>query len=250
MNLLNHITDPYERQARIYPAVLLIAPVIVTVTAFLSARLSALESCAAIAVGCGGAFLLSQLARDAGKKREKVLFEKWTGLPSVAIFRHRDLRLDAITKARYHKKLASLVKGAKAPSSEQEQADPAEADKVYAAWSMYLRTHTRDVEKYPLVFKENVNYGYRRNVWGLRSIGIVLSALCCIGSIGRCYATYGATGQLGVEMVGAMGFDLLLLLLWVFRFSPGWVRIAADAYAERLSEAVDGMTGGTSLEKK
>src|SRR5437660_5339575 len=128
MNPLNLITDGYDRKARHYPALLLLAPVLVTVIAIASAKLSALQSLGATIVGCGGAFLLSQLARDAGKNGEKKLFEKWAGLPSVAIFRHRDLRLDAITKARYHKKLVTVVKGAKAHSVEREEADSAVAD--------------------------------------------------------------------------------------------------------------------------
>src|SRR5713101_427338 len=116
-----------------------------------SAKLSSLESISAAIVGCGGAFLLSQLARDAGKKGEKALFAKWGGLPSVAIFRHSDSRLDSITKARYHKKLSALVPGVKAPSAEEERADPAAAEQVYTAWSMYLRVNTRDTKKYLLL---------------------------------------------------------------------------------------------------
>ena len=82
------------------------------------------------------------------------------------------IRIDPITKARYHKRLADLVKGAKAPSANDEQEDPVAADGVYSAWSTYLRVNTRDTKKYSLLLQENINYGYRRNVWGLRPIGI------------------------------------------------------------------------------
>jgi hypothetical protein len=109
-DLINLVTDGYDRKARFYPALLLVAPVIVVGVAMLSVKLSALESFGALLVGFGDAFLLTQLARDAGKKGEKELFAKWGGMPSVSIFRHRDTRLDGITKARYHKKLAGLVK--------------------------------------------------------------------------------------------------------------------------------------------
>jgi hypothetical protein len=165
MNFTKLVTDGYDRKARLYPALLLIAPIIATGVAMLSARLSPLQSLGATAVGCGGAFLLTQLARDAGRNGEKMLFKKWGGLPSVAILRHRDAWLDSITKARYHKKLAALVKEAEAPTVEEENADPAEADKVYSAWSNYLRVNTRDTKKLSLLFQENINYGYRRNVW-------------------------------------------------------------------------------------
>lgn len=154
---------------------MLIAPIVITVVGIASTKLSALESLGTALAGCGGAFLLTQLARDAGKKREKQFFVAWGGIPSVTIFRHRDTRIDAITKSRYHRQLAALVKGAKGPSPEEEQTDPAMADQVYSAWSSYLRVHTRDTKKYSLLFQENISYGYRRNLCGLRPLGITVS---------------------------------------------------------------------------
>src|SRR5271170_428316 len=174
MNPINLITDGYERKARLYPGLLLVAPVVITLVGVASAKLSTLESLGTVAAGCGGAFLLTQLARDAGKRCEKDLFEAWGGMPSIAVFRHRDSLIDVLTKARYHGCLVALVKGAKAPTPEEEAADPAGADQVYSAWSSYLRVHTRDTKKYPLLFQENVSYGYRRNVCGLRPLGIVV----------------------------------------------------------------------------
>jgi hypothetical protein len=243
MNPFNLISDGYERKARLYPALIVMAPVLVTVIAIVSEKLSAVQSLGATVAGCGGAFLLSQLARDAGKNGEKALFERWAGLPSVAIFRHRDTRLDAITKARYHKKLVTLVKGTKAPTVEGEEADPVGADQVYTAWSTYLRVSTRDTKKYPLLFQELVNYGYRRNVWGLRTVGIVVSGLSCVVAAGRFYQLYRAAGEIGQEIAGAFAFAFVFLLLWIFRFSSDWVRITADAYAERLAETVDTVAG-------
>ena len=79
MSALKLITDGYDRKARLYPALVCLAPIVVTGMAIVSLKLSALQSLAATLVGCGGAFLLSQLARDAGKKGEPALFERWAG---------------------------------------------------------------------------------------------------------------------------------------------------------------------------
>jgi hypothetical protein len=239
MTPINIITDGYERKARLYPALLLIAPVVGTAVAMLTAKLTGLQSLAVGAVGCGGAFLLTQLARDSGKKHEASLFAKWGGLPSIAIFRHRDTRLDAITKARYHKKLAGLVKEAKAPTPEQEQADPAAADAIYAAWSTYLRVNTHNTKTFALLFQENVAYGYRRNVWGLRSLGIVVSFLSVVACGVRLYLVHSSTGKIDEALGGAAAFAGIMLLLWIFRFNGDWVRVPADAYAERLAECAE-----------
>ena len=239
MTPINIITDGYERKARLYPALLLIAPVVGTAVAILTAKFTVLQSLATGVVGCAGAFLLTQLARDSGKKHEASLFAKWGGLPSIAIFRYRDTRLDAITKARYHKKLAGLVKEAKAPTPEQEQADPAAADTVYAAWSNYLRGNTRDTKKFALLFQENVAYGYRRNVWGLRALGITASLLSVSACAIRLFWLHSSTGNIDEALGGAGAFAAIILLLWLFRFNGAWVRVPADAYAERLAECAE-----------
>lgn len=243
------ITDSYDRKARLYPALLLVAPVSIAVVGVGLASLSILKSLGTVTAGCGGAFLLAQLARDAGKKLEVRLFERWNGLPSVAILRHRDARIDAITKDRYHKHLSTLVKGTKPPTPKEEGADPTKADQVYTAWSSYLRVHTRDTKKYPLVFQENVSYGYRRNVCGLRHLGIGLSTLSLASGTGWLYRMHAITGTVGVESIASLICVFVFLLLWIFRFTPDWVRIPADAYAQRLVETVDSLKGAPSSSK-
>lgn len=250
MKSLNLITDGYDRKARLYPALLLLTPIVVTIIALWPATFSTLKAISATVVGCGGAFFLSQLARDAGKQREKTLFQEWGGLPSVAVFRHRDSRFDSITKARFHKKLASLVKGAKAPSASQEQTDPTGADLAYSAWSTYLRVNTRDTKKYPLVFRELVNYGFRRNLWGMRKIGITASAGAFLITSALCAERYRATTGINEELAGAATLALIFLLLWIFRFTGDWVRVPADAYAERLAEAADTIGGPANSPRK
>jgi hypothetical protein len=236
---LEQLTDSYDRKARLYPCLLLIAPAIAVIVAAVSAKYSALQAIAAGAVSCGGAFLLTQLARDAGKNLEAGLLEEWGGLPSIAIFRHSDARFDTITKARYHRAMASLVKQTKPPTHDQEREDARAADGVYAAWSNYLRTHTRDQKRFALLFKENINYGYRRNVVGLRPFGILLSALALGVAATRVASIYRRTGEVDQIMLGAGVFSLVLLTLWIFRFTRSWVRMPADAYAYRLIETID-----------
>jgi hypothetical protein len=236
---LGFISDRYGRSARLYPALLVMAPAVLCVFSISSIQMTVLKSLGGVAAACGGVFLLAQLARDPGKNGEKQLFERWGGMPSVSILRHRDSRIDSITKARYHSKLSTLVKGTKPFTAEEELANATEADQVYAAWSTYLRTNTRDASKYPLIFDELVNYGYRRNTWGLRPFGIGISSLCCIGTAGWALFKYWSTGRVDLATVAAFGGALIFLLLWTYRFSDPWVRLAADAYAERLIESTD-----------
>ena len=234
------VTNKYERKARLYPALLLISPLVAVGAAliFLN-KLAGFQSVLAVVVACGGAFLLTHLARDAGKKKEKNLFALWGGTPSIAIFRHRDEQLDPITKKRYHEQLSILVEGAKAPSVGDEERNPEGADNVYAAWSNFLRVNTRDQKTFNLLFQENINYGYRRNIWGLRAIGISLTVVAFLGSVARTCVVYRASSHFDELLLAAGGYCLLILAFWIFCFTSDWVKIPAIAYAERLAESVD-----------
>ena len=119
------------------------------------------------------------------------------------------------------------------------------ADAVYAAWSNYLRIHTRDTKKYGLLLKENVSYGYRRNLWGLRPIGIAISVSCGIACGVRLYVLRESTNAFDGPLAAAIGVSVLFLFLWVYRFTQHWVRVPADAYAERLAGATE--TLGTTV---
>ncbi len=250
MNPMDVVMDSYDRKARLYPALLLVAPAVTTGAAVLGTTISVLQALGAAVVAGGGAFLMSQLARDAGKEREAALLDRWGGLPSVAILRHRDRRLDPVTKARYHAQLAILVEGTKAPTVADEEADADAADRVYTAWSNYVRVSTRDRKRYSLIFNENVNYGFRRNVWGLRPVGILTCAVCCLVAGARLYQLYKTTGVVNERIAGALVLALVFLALWMFRFSAEWVRVPAYAYAERLAESVETLGTKTAMERQ
>lgn len=53
------------------------------------------------------------------------------------------------------------------------------------------------------------------------------------------------TGAMAAPII-ATTLNVALLVLWTFRFTPDWVRIAAEAYAERLLETVEAPHSPTS----
>ena len=63
------------------------------------------------------------------------------------------------------------------PTQQEEEACPAWADTKYEEAVTALREATRDTSRFPLVFAENANYGFRRNLWGLRPIGTTIAVL-------------------------------------------------------------------------
>jgi hypothetical protein len=177
--------------------------------------------------------LVSQVGRDKGKLKEPKLYESWGGKPTTVMLRHHGSPLDPAALARLHDAL-SLATGVPSPSRRKETASPADADKVYEEYVRYLRDTTRDREKFPRVFEELVNYGFRRNLWGLKPLGMALAAAASAAAL---TALWWHRGQDHQPLAGAAAaLALVMFSAWVFWINPAWVRIAAQAYAERLIE--------------
>lgn len=228
------LLDPYSRPARLYPAMVALAPAAVTLAATAPSVLGWMKA----SIGAGGvAGLLGfavHLARSEGKKVEERL-KRATGGPLTAQYlRHRDGRIDAVTKARYHRFLESKI-GTPFPTATEEDADPGYADQIYDSGVRFLLDYTRDRKRYPLVFKELVNYGYRRNLRGLRRVA-VLAAIPCFLAPGVMMALDQGDTLLLASAAGFATIEAAAMLAWV---DDQWVLGAAHDYALRLLEACE-----------
>ena len=111
-----------------------------------------------------------------GRAIDPSIVEKMGGLPTTVTLRHRDATYDAATKAGFHKFIAAKL-DQPAPSPAEETADPQAADAYYARGVTWLRENTRNSKKFDVLFNENVSYGFRRNLFGLKLPGFLLNAL-------------------------------------------------------------------------
>jgi hypothetical protein len=89
-DLVAKVIDPYERQARLYPALLALLPLLAMIMLLYSPKASALTSILTLAVSCGGLYLMTNLCREFGKRLEEKLFREWGGKPTTQLLRHRD----------------------------------------------------------------------------------------------------------------------------------------------------------------
>ena len=62
-----------------------------------------------------------------------------------------------------------------APTAAEEEKDQTAADAFYEQAGTWLRENTRDTKKFSILFGENVTYGYRRNLLGLKWIALGLN---------------------------------------------------------------------------
>ena len=111
-------------------------------------------------------FLASQVGADFGKRLEKELWKKWSGPPTTRFLRHRNSEYNAISRELVHAKLKGF--GLHVPTEREEKKDNIAADSHWEACTGELIRRTRNKRQYPLVFEGLVEYGYRRNLLGLR----------------------------------------------------------------------------------
>ena len=242
--ILTSLFDPYDRKARVAPALLCGLPLLVSLALLIPEIGTTWATVGGLVLYCGGATLLAQIGRDRGKILEPRLYESWGGKPSVAMLRHRDSRVDPSTKERYRAFLGRVVPGLTLASPEEERRCPEEADAGYEGANSWLLARTRDRERFGLLFRENVNYGFRRNVWALKpwafaleTVALVVVGVAAFGSwTGELVTTIQASGG---EWWTSLVLTVLHALFFALMTRKRWVRLAAEAYAQQLLAACD-----------
>lgn len=246
---ITRLLDPYERKARLAPALLVLVPMLAILWAIYGDKVGIKSGLAALLAACGVLFWMAKIARNAGARLQEGLFARWGGMPSTQLLRHRDATIDPITKDRYHKVLSKGI-GKELPSEAAEHADPQAADMVYRSGIKWLIEQTRDPRRYAHLLKENIAYGFHRNMLGLRPIAICKAALCLGASIIWIGGTFislpgdysSKLSGITFEQAAAFIVSLTALLLWIFGVTESGVRAAAFAYGERLLQACEGMS--------
>jgi hypothetical protein len=118
---------------------------------------------AGLVVAAGLPFVVSQVVRDRGLRTQPDLFRAWGGRPSEIMLRWRSTPTKSAVARRHN--LVQTHLGLRLPDEAAEAFDPAEADDAYEVATAALRERTRDRAAFPLVFNENVAYGFRRNAY-------------------------------------------------------------------------------------
>ena len=195
-------------------------------------------------LGCAFLFLLAQLGRDRGKAIEPRLYSAWGGKPSVAMLRHRDSRIDRHTKGRWHTYLASRVPGLILATAAEEAQRPAEADDGYESATMWLLTQTRDPVRFQLLQAENRNYGFRRNMLGLKPCALGSDAICAVGLLvwswlGGGFEFEEKSEALDAKLWGCVTFACAHTVATLCVVRSGWVRTLADEYGRNLLACCD-----------
>lgn len=247
MSLMDLVTDPYNRRARLQPALIAIVPVLIVGLLLYPEIEQHAVTVITIVAYFGGSVWLTQIGRERGKKIEPSLFQAWGGKPSVALVRHRDDRLNSVTKTRYHRFLKQNVPHFKLPSREEEANDPSSADEMYQSATDWLLSKTDDTKMFRLIFEENMNYGFRRNLYALKPVSLTLDLVLLMALVGvtlaretifpgdlvRTFKEIDASIYAAFLVLGLHAIAMIMLV------TKNWIKTTADAYALKLLAACD-----------
>lgn len=234
--------DKYSLNARIYPVVILLLPLVIIGISYSIEYESYFQILSTLGVSAALTYFLSNLGRDKGKQQEPILWEKWGGMPTIQLLSFKNGIIDKHTKRKYHKLLLEL-----SPIEECnidfENASIDSVSDIYKSWSKFLISKTRDTKQFSLLFKENISYGFRRNLWGLKSISLIIVFLVLLSNYSYQVLNYGFLGLSEYPLQFFISETMLVLLsfIWIFWINSEWIKIPAFSYAERLLESIESL---------
>ena len=227
--MIEKFLDPYELKARIVPGLILaLAPLIALVSA--APVLGSLPIFAASGV-CSLAlvYFLGSFARARGEAIEHELWNSWGGPPSTRLLRHRDSHFGHALKASIRHALTDTL-SVSLLTADEEAANQEHADRVIVDAFRQVRQYIRQHDPDGLWQKQNIEYGFYRNLLGCRITWSVLSVGAALFA-----AIHGARTGAGI-LTPAGGVALISLFCAVY---IGWfvlpdaTRRVADEYAEK-----------------
>jgi hypothetical protein len=165
--------DVYTIKARLIPATFVILPILLIAIALFPDNIASSAKIIGLSVSCVVLLVIAvNFTRERGRAIENKLYEEWGGKPTTFLLRHSSTQ-NELQLASWHEKMTKIT-GKVAPTKDRERADPREADKIYDSYIKILIEKTRGVA---LVFQENCNYGFRRNLLGMKTFGLNISSI-------------------------------------------------------------------------
>lgn len=123
------------------------------------------------------------------------------------------------------------------PSVDEEPANIELADDAYGSAGRWLRANTRDSSKFDILHKENIGYGFRKNLYGAKPLGLVISSSALIVSL--FLAIFPLASLSGTATNLSAFFALTCLILWLTVVTADWVKDAALSYANQLLSSLE-----------
>ena len=98
-----------------------------------------------------------------------------------------------------------------------------------------MRQNTRDIKRFPLLFVENVTYGFRRNLFGLKRIGLGINAIVVVACVSLLWrADWNVGGSSGKRAAVVLLIAIIHAVYMALAVRRGAVWDSARAYGREL----------------
>ena len=226
--------DSYALKARYYPALLATIPAVVALAILISrTKFGLTTGIASLAIPVL-VFASADLARRMGKRLEVQIHAKSGGKPSVTMMRYSDDTFDAAWKEAYRAFYASKI-NQPVPTEEAEKANVKAGDAFYDRGGAWLRENTRG-KYFSVLLAENITYGYRRNLLGLRWPALVtnLALILLSGFILFKRGALDTDDETTIALLIVVALAVVHSLFMAFGVSQQSVIEASRTYARQL----------------
>ena len=174
--------DAYSIRARLFPAIIAAAPAFAALALLISWKTFGLSNTIASLGILVLLYAVADLSRNRGTRIQSEIYQEQGGKPSIILFRRNDKTIDAGSKERYREFLSEKLNVA-APTPEEELENQDLADAFYDQCGVWLRQNTRNTKAFPILFGENITYGFRRNLLGVKAFALWLNVIIVIVSV-------------------------------------------------------------------
>lgn len=228
------IADSYERRARFFPAFIVVLPIIVFA---MSLRLpdDGWVKKILITGGAGSALVvaLAHMASAAGNRFGDAFWKKRNGLPTVRWLRVSDTDHSSQQKQQWYENIKRLTG---LDIQEAVATKPHEEDAIITDGIRQLRYQIRGKAMAKMVDKHNEEYGFARNLAGLRWL-MLGSAI--VATLGCGFAWRFDRGSvIGCIIAGCLLVYAAVMFFWL----PSYVGRAGERYAESIL-SIPGLSG-------
>ncbi len=236
MDNLFKIYDTYNIRVRISVGIIVMAPLVLSIYLLIPGSRDISFTAILLLISFGMCNLIISLSRHLGRKALKKCFPGL--LPAQQMLLPDDKTLDNVTKKRYYKFLSNKIKNLSFTK---------DAENLNASCSSavnWLISQTRDGDKFPLIKEESINFGFVKNLYGLKTIGVIISLFLTVMEGATLYIKF-KRGLDIIEypnLIAATIISLSFLLIWIFTITKCLVIDSGKKYARALLSACDSET--------
>jgi hypothetical protein len=238
---LNKHFDHYSINALFMPAFFICLPLVFTTVAWYPDSKTIFGGIMTVLISFGVMSFLSVIISNMGNSIQRNYFNRWGGAPIILLFMPDNDEIDQYTKKRYFKWLNSKIPDLNLSLDQDDKSDLQQ--KIRSATN-FLREYTRDKKKYPAIYRDNVAYGFSRNLVAIKYVGLAMSIISLVVNVAVIfYPDYfqlisGQNSTYSVTFLGvaALTVSVLSIFLLLFVVNESFVKQRAYRYARSLLE--------------